>query len=86
VFAVWTFNLEYWALLHPGLMFLFFAVFFSARRLLHRIQQGAADIGNQLIFEESAPVAFEVLHLENWALVPIVPRPENQGLGLSWQP
>ena len=46
-------------------MFLFFAVFFSARRLLHRIQQGAADIDNQLIFEESAPVAFEVLQLEN---------------------
>lgn len=65
VFAVLTSNLEYWALLNPGLMFLFFAVFFSARRLLHRIQQGAADIDNQLIFEESAPVAFEVLQLEN---------------------
>ena len=62
-----TSSLEYWALLHPALIFLFIPVTFGAWYLLHRFRRETMEIDKHLIFEEQPPTAFEVLDLAHWS-------------------
>jgi hypothetical protein len=61
VFVVLTADLVYWALFNPILMISFVVIPLVAWYVLSRIHRGMEEIENELIFEESAPPAFELL-------------------------
>jgi hypothetical protein len=63
VFVVLTSNLEHWALIDPVLMTWFIIIPLVAWYVLSRFQQQIVEVEKELIFEESPPVAFELLDL-----------------------
>jgi hypothetical protein len=63
VFVVLTSNLEHWALLKPVLMVSFIIIAVVAGYALSRLRREIGEIDKELIFEEKAPVAFELLDL-----------------------
>jgi hypothetical protein len=63
VFVVPTSNLEHWALANPAVMAAWFVIVLLAWYGVSRIHRGDMQIDQELIFEEKAPVAFELLDL-----------------------
>lgn len=63
VFVVLTANLEYWALLNPFLMIGLIVVPILVCFVLSGIHRGTEEVDKELIFEESAPAAVELLNL-----------------------
>jgi hypothetical protein len=63
VFVVPTSNLEHWALAHPVVMAALFVIVLLAWYGVSRIHHADMQIDQELIFEEKAPLAFELLDL-----------------------
>jgi hypothetical protein len=63
VFVVLTSNVEHWGLSNPFLLVSFIAIVLIAWYVLSRFLQEREEIEKELIFEENAPAAFELLDL-----------------------